>query len=220
MNITYYGKYDLLRDLLTDCGCPLSADLIERIDTHIGFVQSHGRSFGVVSAGDVERGVFDHVVDSLSLLPYLKDWVIDGLSIVDVGSGGGFPGLICGSAFPDTDVSLIDRSKKKCSFLRLCVGGMKLSNVSVFDISFSEYSWDAGPVIVLIRGLEQAEVFVPELVSCLAPGSVCFWLTGRSVNLDFDSRFHVEQIVDKWSESGLRRGVCFKISADEISDAS
>jgi len=214
-NIEKYAKYDAVADLLEREGCELSSDTLIRLNAHLSLIRSHGSVFGVVSDGDIRRGAHDHVVDSLSLVPQLREISGDGVRWVDVGSGGGFPGLVCASVFPDDEVVLIERSSKKCAFLRRCVAELGLSHVTVLDILFDDFSWEDGPVFVMVRGLERASVTVPVLVSRLAVGSRCFWLTGSKVDVDFDSRFHVEQIVDNWSALGLRRGTLFSIEVIE-----
>ena len=63
-------------------------------------------------AGEARR---QHVADSLAAVPVLG--TLDG-SIVDVGSGGGAPGVPLAAAFPDREVTLLEASSRKCAFLR------------------------------------------------------------------------------------------------------
>ncbi len=198
--------------LLEEIGFRVTDEAKRRVDAHLEMVLTLGRAFGVVSLGDIERGSFDHVVDSLSLIPVLLEAGADRRPVIDIGSGGGFPGMVLASMFPDTEVVLIERTQKKCAFLRRCVAELGLSNVEVLDVRFQEYDWSVRPVLATVRGLERSNEMVPELVSGMAGGSVCYWLTGAESSLELDSRFHVEQIVDNWSEKHLRRGVLYSIS--------
>jgi 16S rRNA (guanine(527)-N(7))-methyltransferase RsmG len=218
MNIEEYENFVTIRELLKEDGFDLDSDTLSRINAHLSLVRSIGSTFGVVSDPEIRRGAHDHVVDSLSLVSHMADFVSGGFRWVDVGSGGGFPGLVCASVFPEVPVVLIDRSSKKCAFLRRCVAELDLPNVTVLDILFDDFSWEDGPAIVMVRGLERASVTVPELVSQLAVGSRCFWLTGSMVDMDFGPRFHVEQIVDNWSAAGLRRGALISIEVGRSSE--
>lgn len=197
---------------LEELGFLVSDASKRRVDSHLELISTLGRAFGVVSFGDIERGSFDHVVDSLSLIPILVGSGDDGRPIVDIGSGGGFPGLVVASMLPEVEVKLIERTQKKSAFLRRCVAELGLFNVEVLDIRFQDYDWGLGPVRATVRGLERSIEMVPELVSDMVAGSVCYWLTGSDSVLELDSKFHVEQIVDNWSERRLRRGILYSIT--------
>ena len=71
-----------------------------------------------------------HIGDSLTLLPYLAK---EPGKIVDVGSGGGVPGLPLAIVRPDLSVTLIESTKKKAMFLRQTIESLGLSNVAVMD---------------------------------------------------------------------------------------
>ena len=73
------------------------------------------------------RMVSHHLLDSLTLLPYL-----DGAaSLIDVGSGGGMPGIPVAIARPDLAVTLLDANTKKTAFLQQAVIELELDNVTV-----------------------------------------------------------------------------------------
>jgi 16S rRNA (guanine527-N7)-methyltransferase len=79
-----------------------------------------------------DRGAAEvqHIGDSLTLLPYLPK---GPGKIVDVGSGGGVPGLPLAIVRPDLSVTLIESTKKKAVFLRQTAESLGLSNVTVMD---------------------------------------------------------------------------------------
>jgi 16S rRNA (guanine527-N7)-methyltransferase len=71
----------------------------------------------------------NHFLDSLVLLPYLKN---EGCILVDVGSGAGFPGLVCKTALPDLQLKLVEPRLKRVSFLRHIIRSLGLEKVEVF----------------------------------------------------------------------------------------
>jgi 16S rRNA (guanine527-N7)-methyltransferase len=79
-----------------------------------------------------ERGAaeLNHVADSLTLLPHLPAGAI---RIVDVGSGGGVPGIPLAIARPDATILLIESTKKKAAFLKQTIEALGLKNVSVSE---------------------------------------------------------------------------------------
>ena len=73
-----------------------------------------------------EAMITRHLLDSLSVLPY-----ISGPHIVDVGSGGGFPGIPIALARPEWQITLVESNSKKAVFLKQAVLELNLTNVRV-----------------------------------------------------------------------------------------
>lgn len=76
-----------------------------------------------------------HALDALSLLGVLADAEPSGerLSIADVGTGGGVPGMILAIAMPHADITLIDATAKKTAFLEAAALELGLTNVAVIN---------------------------------------------------------------------------------------
>src|SRR5688572_990059 len=71
-----------------------------------------------------------HIADALTLLQYLPK---EPHRLVDVGSGGGVPGIPLAIVRPDVTVLLVESTQKKAAFLRETAATLKLSNVSVSE---------------------------------------------------------------------------------------
>ncbi len=77
---------------------------------------------------DPGEGAIRHVGDALTLLPYLPE---GPHALVDVGSGGGVPGMILAIARPDARVTLVESTRKKAAFLSETASALGLENVVV-----------------------------------------------------------------------------------------
>jgi len=84
--------------------------------------------YNLISRRDSHRIVSRHLLDSLSASPFLK-----GRRIADIGSGAGLPGIPLAILHPQLDVTLVERSEKKCRFLRHCVRHLGLGRVQVVN---------------------------------------------------------------------------------------
>jgi len=84
------------------------------------------KAYNITAIRDPEQMVILHLIDSASVYRYLK-----GNSIIDVGTGGGMPGIIFALLNPQLKVTLLDSNQKKTRFLRFVKRQLKLENVEV-----------------------------------------------------------------------------------------
>lgn len=86
-------------------------------------------SHAPTTVGDPEKAVETHVADSLSALalPVVRE----ARSVVDLGSGAGFPGLPLAVALPEVGVTLVESQSRKCAFLRRAVEAAGVANAVV-----------------------------------------------------------------------------------------
>ncbi len=105
----------------------LPAESQQKLLAYIGLLQKWNSTYNLTALRDPLRMVSHHLLDSLTLLPYL-----DGASsLIDVGSGGGMPGIPVAIAHPDLAVTLLDANTKKTAFLQQAVIELGLDNVTV-----------------------------------------------------------------------------------------
>jgi len=84
------------------------------------------RAYNLTAIRDPQQMVSRHLLDSLTLVPYIQ-----GKTLADLGSGAGFPGIPLALACPQLQVTLIESNSKKARFLREVVRQLALGNVEV-----------------------------------------------------------------------------------------
>ena len=95
-------------------GVYLDRQMIHLFLIYLKELQHWNKKFNLTSLQDDREIVIDHFIDSLSVVPHLP---ATG-SILDVGSGAGFPGLPIKIAKPELAVTLLESKRKKINFLR------------------------------------------------------------------------------------------------------
>jgi 16S rRNA (guanine527-N7)-methyltransferase len=111
-------------------GVSVSATTLARLGDYLARLLAMNEQMNLTAIKDGESAWERHVLDALTLLPLLAD-VPAGARLVDIGSGGGIPGLVLAIARPDLHVTLVEATQKKASFLSAVSAAMGLSNVSV-----------------------------------------------------------------------------------------
>jgi 16S rRNA (guanine527-N7)-methyltransferase len=84
-----------------------------------------------------EQIIENHFLDSLMILPLLEE---SGTHLLDVGTGAGFPGLICKAARPEIDVTLVEPRLKRVSFLKQVVRILDLQGVNTLACRIEDES--------------------------------------------------------------------------------
>jgi 16S rRNA (guanine527-N7)-methyltransferase len=132
-----------------ELGVVLNSEQLNQLEVFCTRVQDYSRHTNIVGSSKIECLLYDHVLDSLSLVPILRtSSLLDSTSsipLVDVGSGAGFPALVLAIAVPELHVTLIEASGKKSRFLREASQGLCLTNrVTVCTTRAEELGHDRG----------------------------------------------------------------------------
>ena len=112
--------------------------------------------------------IIKHFIDSLGAL-IATNFPQNGV-VLDVGSGGGFPGIPLKIVRSDIRLILVEPVQKKCSFLNSVIGLLKLHDVSTFDGTIEQYAkWPLRHIIdtVVVRALKYEEMrkYIPEFLT-------------------------------------------------------
>ncbi len=107
----------------------LSDETVTQLYHYFVELKRWSRKVNLISKESRDSTIIEnHCIDSLALLSLLsqpQEWLLD------VGSGAGFPGLVCKTAYPDLSVCLLEPRLKRVSFLNHIVRTLKLDNISV-----------------------------------------------------------------------------------------
>lgn len=116
----------LLHQGIIQLGLNIAPQAITQLEYYMAALQKWNAAFNLTAIREPREIVIKHLLDSLSILPYLR-----ANTLLDVGTGAGFPALVLAIAKPDLQVDLLDSNSKKTRFLVQMVAELGLKNVRV-----------------------------------------------------------------------------------------
>jgi len=148
----------LLSDGLRALGVTLPADAEARLQAYVALLAKWNRAYNLTAIREPERMVTHHVLDALAILPHLP--ARDDLCVLDVGSGGGVPGLPLAIARPTWRVTLLDANSKKTAFLTQAAIELPARNVDVVTARVEAFAAPHRYDVVVSRAFSELADFV------------------------------------------------------------
>lgn len=154
-------------------GIELNDAQIDRLARHCAEIELWNPRLKLVAASGAELAI-RHVLDSLSAVSLLSQ----SRTIADVGSGAGFPGIPIAVANPDATVHLVERSGRRCGFLRNAVAVVPVPNARVVEAETERANLSVDAVVLRAYHPLTSEL-VATLARLLAPSGVIVAYKGR-----------------------------------------
>jgi len=110
----------------------VSTEELALLDRYLDLLYDANARMNLTAVKDRDEAWRRHIVDSLSLLPFLAD-APEGTHAIDVGSGGGMPGIPVAITQRALSMTLLEATAKKAAFLRECAESLDLTHVAVVN---------------------------------------------------------------------------------------
>jgi 16S rRNA (guanine527-N7)-methyltransferase len=127
----------------------------QQLMAFIALLEKWNRSFNLTAIEGTAAMVNHHLLDSLSILPFIA-----GNEVLDVGSGAGLPGLPLAVARPEWRIVLLDSNGKKTRFMQQAVLELGLTNISVIKSRIEEYRPERAFDTVVSRAFSSLGEFI------------------------------------------------------------
>ncbi|MBX3376968.1 MAG: 16S rRNA (guanine(527)-N(7))-methyltransferase RsmG [Phycisphaeraceae bacterium] len=114
-------------------GVEFDAGEVERLGAFLSFLLETNERFNLTAVTDPAAAWMRHIFDSLTLFPPLSEVLDEGARVIDVGSGGGLPGIPLAIVMPSVHFTLLEATGKKAAFLREAAAKLGLANVTVLE---------------------------------------------------------------------------------------
>ena len=202
----FFDRDELMRilsDGIDDMDLPLWAAQREQLMDYLALMNKWNGVYNLTSLRDPLQMVTHHLLDSLAAVPAFTD----AKNVLDVGAGGGLPGIVLAIARPDVKVSLIDTVHKKTAFLTQVKAELGLANVTVHTMKVQDLK--AGPFdVITSRAFADLSDFVNWSGHLLAEGGQFIALKGTAPAEE------QERLPSEWKVKELRPLRVAKLEAE------
>ena len=187
----------------------------EQFMRYLAHLIEWNKAINLTAIVDPKKIINKHFVDSLVGL-VATSFPKNGM-VLDVGSGGGFPGIPLKIMRSDIRLTLVEPVQKKCSFLNSVIGLLKLQDVSTFCGTIEQYTKqplsDAIDMVV-VRALKYEEIrkHLPALLT--SKGKVVLYRTERIKKQEIGEEFHLVSETDLILPQGSGKRVVTVIERD------
>lgn len=147
-----------------------------KLAAYLALLAKWNRTYNLTAIREPERMVTHHALDSLAVVPHLP--AREGIAVLDVGSGGGLPGIPIAIARPDAHVVLVDSASKKAAFLAQAAIELPLPNVEAVASRVEDYASARKFDVVISRAFSDLATFVRLAKPHLAEGGMILAMKG------------------------------------------
>ncbi len=172
-------------------------------------LKTENEKYNLTAIVDDQAIILDHFVDSLALLNLYDLQEIK--SIIDVGSGAGFPGVPLAIMLPDVSFCLVEVNLKKVHFLNLVISQLELHNVTVSSLDWRTLLRSADHISNMV--IARASLQVEELLRMFKPSSflkeatLVYWASKKWIPTDQEKEYLVLQ--REYNVGKKQRILCF-----------
>jgi 16S rRNA (guanine527-N7)-methyltransferase len=149
------GQAAQLEQGLSALGIELPVATQHKLLDYLALLYKWNKTYSLTALREQEKALSHHLLDSLAVLPFVA---VD--SLLDVGSGGGMPGIPLAIARPDLRVTLLDSNSKKAAFLQQAAIELGLPNISVHCGRVEQYHPASGFALITSRAFSDLADFV------------------------------------------------------------
>jgi 16S rRNA (guanine527-N7)-methyltransferase len=177
----------------------LTGNQLDQLTTHVKELLAWNRITNLTAITKPREVAIKHIIDSMALVNVLSD----DITVLDIGSGGGFPGLVLKILTPQLNITLIDGVRKKISFLQHVIRKLGLKEAEALHIRAEELAketdYKGAFDFVTYRAVGQISDLIELALPFLKPNGSLLFLKGPQAMTELEQssqvsdRFQIDQ---------------------------
>ena len=175
-----------------ELGLTIGESDAEQFMRYLAHLIEWNKAINLTAIIDPKEIIIKHFVDSLVAL--VATSFPQNCMVLDVGSGGGFPGIPLKIVRSDMRLALVEPVQKKCSFLNSVIGLLKLHDVSTFDGTIEQYAKQPIRQVIdtiVVRALKFEEIKKHISALLTSKGKVVLYRTSAIEKQEIGEGFHL-----------------------------
>lgn len=177
MNEAREGERSRLLSGAKQMGIDLTAVQIEKLLDFLDLLQKWNKAYNLTAVRDRSAMLTQHLLDSLSIVPHLPPG-----DLLDVGSGGGLPGIPLAILQPERSITLVDTVGKKVAFLKQAAMTLGLKNLNAVSTRIETWNLPsehlAGFAVITARAYATLDTLIGQTKRLLAPNGGWYAMKG------------------------------------------
>jgi 16S rRNA (guanine527-N7)-methyltransferase len=196
---------DIIYDGANNLGIRIDRGKIEKFSIHALELIKWNQKINLTAITDPMEVAVKHFLDSIAPIPDISP---NG-SLLDIGSGGGFPGIPLKICLPSVSITLIDASRKKINFLKHVIRTLELENICAFHIRAEDFAKKPEAArhfdVIISRALTSMTAFTLAAIPFLKKDGVIIAMRGDISDQDIQMlALSVNKGTDVWREDSER----------------
>ena len=176
---------------------PTDAQVAALLD-YIALLAKWNRAYTLTVVRDPRQMIGHHLLDSLAVLSRVRQQG-EALSLIDVGTGAGLPGVPLALCLPDWRFELLDTNGKKCRFVQQAAGQLGLANLTVVQSRVEAYRPEPPFDLVISRAFASLADMIDGCRHLLKPGGAFLAMKGRYPHQELAELPDDVELVESWS---------------------
>ena len=158
---------------------------IEQFYNYMNLLLEWNQKINLTAITDENDIILKHFIDSITINKYLSDYK----SIVDVGTGAGFPGIPLNIINNKLEYTLVDSLNKRISFLNDVINNLELNNITAVHSRVEDFAKNNRECfdIATSRAVASLNVLVEYLLPLIKVNGICICMKGPNIQEEIDN---------------------------------
>lgn len=158
---------------------------IEKFYNYMNLLLEWNEKMNLTAITEPKEVILKHFIDSATIIKYIEN----GMQIVDVGTGAGFPGIPLNIINSEASYTLVDSLNKRINFLDEVINSLQLNNINTIHSRIEEFGRDNKESfdIATSRAVASLNILLEYLLPLVKIGGICICMKGSNVKEEIEN---------------------------------